>query len=249
VIVREVVREDNGKLAALARRIVRCRLCPRLVRHREASAAVPPRRYRGQASWARPLPGFGDSRARVLVVGLAPAAHGGNRTGRMFTGDRSGDWLFRALHDAGFANQPASTHAGDGLKLTGAYITAALRCAPPANKPMPIEMQRCQPYLLEELALLRDVRVVVALGKIGWDAYLRARRAAGLPLPRPLPRFGHAARVAISNGPVLLGCFHPSQQNTFTGRLTRPMLRQVFSTARRLAAMGGRRGSRDRPGR
>ena len=247
MIVREVVREDNGKLAALARRIVRCRLCPRLVRHREASAAVPPRRYRGQAYWARPLPGFGDSRARVLVVGLAPAAHGGNRTGRMFTGDRSGDWLFRALHEAGFANQPASTHAGDGLRLTGAYITAALRCAPPANKPMPIEMQRCQPYLLEELALLRDVRVVVALGKIGWDAYLRARRAAGLPLPRPLPRFGHAARSAMPEGTVLLGCFHPSQQNTFTGRLTRPMLRQVFMTAQRLAARGGPRGSPGRP--
>jgi uracil-DNA glycosylase len=251
VIVREVVRENNGKLAALARRIVRCRLCPRLVRHREASAAVPPRRYRGQAYWARPLPGFGDSRARVLVVGLAPAAHGGNRTGRMFTGDRSGDWLFRALHEAGFANQPASTHAGDGLRLRGAYITAALRCAPPANKPMPIEMQRCQPYLLEELTLLGDVRVVVALGKIGWDAYLRARRAAGLPLPRPLPRFGHGVRVDLSNAdgsassavadrPALsvLGCYHPSQQNTFTGKLTEGMLDDVLELAKRLAQIG-----------
>jgi uracil-DNA glycosylase family 4 len=236
VIGREVTAEDERKLAALTRRIVRCRQCPRLVRHREGAAADPPRRYRRQPYWARPLPAFGDPRARVLIVGLAPAAHGGNRTGRMFTGDRSGDWLFRALYEAGFANQPASTHAGDGLALSGAYITAALRCAPPANKPLPGEMLRCQPYLLEELALLRDVRVVVALGKIAWDAYLRARRAAALPLPRPLPRFGHGARSAMPDGAVLLGSFHPSQQNTFTGRLTRPMLRRVFVTAKRFAA-------------
>jgi uracil-DNA glycosylase family 4 len=246
VIVREVGREDNGKLGELALRIASCRICPRLVKHREASAANPPRRYRGQEYWARPLAGFGDPRARVLIVGLAPAAHGGNRTGRMFTGDRSGDWLFRALHEAGLANQPTSVHAGDGLRLTGAYITAALRCAPPANKPLPLEMQRCQPYLLEELALLKDVRVVVALGKIGWDAYLRARRAAGLPLSRPLPRFGHAARAAMPDGTVLLGSFHPSQQNTFTGKLTRPMLRYVFSLAARLSATAGRGVSRGR---
>jgi uracil-DNA glycosylase family 4 len=246
VIVREVGQEDNGKLGELALRITSCRLCPRLVKHREASAADPPRRYRGEEYWARPLPGFGDPRARVLIVGLAPAAHGGNRTGRMFTGDRSGDWLFRALYEAGLANQPRSVHAGDGLRLTGAYITAALRCAPPANKPRPIEMRRCQPYLLEELALLTDVRVVVALGKIGWDAFLRARRAAGLPLPRPLPRFGHAARAAMPDGTVLLGSFHPSQQNTFTGKLTRPMLRRVFSLAARLSARDVRRVSRGR---
>jgi uracil-DNA glycosylase len=243
LIVNEDAADNNGKvakkLAALNRRIVGCRLCPRLVRHREAVAAQPPRRYRGQDYWARPLPGFGDRRARVLVVGLAPAAHGGNRTGRMFTGDRSGDWLFRALYEAGFANQPTSLKADDGLALTGSYITASLRCAPPANKPLPGEMLRCQPYLLEELSLLREVRVVVALGKIGWDAYLRARRAAGLALPRPLPRFGHGARAAMPDGIVLLGCFHPSQQNTFTGKLTRSMLRQVFKTASRIAARAG----------
>ena len=243
VIVRDVIRQDkdSGLLAALTRRIVRCRLCPRLVRHREAVAIRPPRRYRGQKYWARPLPGWGDPRARVLVVGLAPAAHGGNRTGRMFTGDRSGDWLFRALHEAGFASRPGSEHPGDGQRLQGAWITAALRCAPPANKPLPREMARCRPYLLEELTLLRNIQVVVSLGKIAWDAYLRARRAAGLPLPRPLPRFGHGARATMPDGIVLLGCFHPSQQNTFTGRLTLPMLRSVFAAARRLAARPGPR--------
>jgi uracil-DNA glycosylase family 4 len=232
------VKTDSPRptLARLAERIVHCRLCPRLVAHREAVAASPPRRYRGQEYWARPLPGFGDPRARVLLVGLAPAAHGGNRTGRMFTGDRSGDWLFRALHEAGFANQPSSTHAGDGLRLEGAYITATARCAPPANKPTPEEMARCRPFLLEELRLLSRVRVVVALGKIGWDAYLRTRRELGLGLPRPLPRFGHGAQARMpGDGITLLGTFHPSQQNTFTGRLTRPMLRAVLRRARRLA--------------
>jgi len=226
---------SNTLLENLARRIVHCRACPRLVAHREAAAAGPPLRYRGQPYWARPLPGFGDPRARVLLVGLAPAAHGGNRTGRMFTGDRSGDWLFRALHAAGFASQPTSRHVGDGLRLLGAYITATVRCAPPANKPTPIEMDRCRPYLAEELATLARVRVVVALGKIGWDAYLRTRRELGLPVPRPLPRFGHGAESRMPDDEVtLLGSFHPSQQNTFTGKLTRPMLRAVFVRARRL---------------
>jgi uracil-DNA glycosylase family 4 len=243
VIVRQERRKDKAAAAGaalddLARRIIRCRLCPRLVRHREAAAASPPRRYRGQKYWARPLPGFGDPAARVLLVGLAPAAHGGNRTGRMFTGDRSGDWLFRALHETGFANQPTSTDAADGLRLRDAYVTATVRCAPPANKPTPAEARRCQPFLLEELRLLARVRVVVALGKIGWDAYLRARRDAGLAVPRPLPRFGHAAAARMPDGVTLLGTFHPSQQNTFTGKLTRPMLRAVFARARRLA--GGR---------
>ena len=235
MIVPEVGGEDNASLDALAARIVACRLCPRLVRHRETVAARPPRRYQGQTYWARPLPGFGDPRARVLVMGLAPAAHGGNRTGRMFTGDRSGDWLFRALHAAGFASQPTSAHRDDGLTLRGAYITAAARCAPPANKPTPAEQARCQPYLLAELESLRRIKVVVALGKIGWDAYLRARRAAGAAVPRPLPRFGHGMAARMPDGVTLLGCFHPSQQNTFTGRLTRPMLHAVFARARRLA--------------
>jgi uracil-DNA glycosylase family 4 len=235
VIVPEVGGEDNASLDALAARIVACRLCPRLVLHRETVAARPPRRYQGQTYWARPLPGFGDPRARVLVMGLAPAAHGGNRTGRMFTGDRSGDWLFRALHAAGFASQPSSAHRDDGLTLHGAYITAAARCAPPANKPTPAEQARCQPYLLAELRILRRIKVVVALGKIGWDAYLRARRAAGGAVPRPLPRFGHGVAARMPDGVTLLGCFHPSQQNTFTGRLTRPMLHAVFARARRLA--------------
>ena len=240
MIVRELPPPHNSRvrdrqLTALAARIVGCRRCPRLVRHREAVAADPPKRYRGQDYWARPLPGFGDPRARVLLVGLAPAAHGGNRTGRIFTGDRSGDWLFRALHEAGFANQPHSEHAGDGLALSGAYITAAARCAPPANKPTPAEMLRCQPYLLEELRLLGDLRVVVGLGKIGWEAYLRARRALAQPRPRPLPRFGHGASAEMPDGLHLLGTFHPSQQNTFTGKLTRDMLRAVFVRARELA--------------
>src|SRR5437773_2168206 len=172
--------ELQSALERLSRVIVRCRACPRLVAHREAVAASPPRRYAGLAYWARPLPGFGDPKARLLLVGLAPAAHGGNRTGRMFTGDRSGDWLVDALHHAGFANRPTSRHRGDGLRLRDAYITAALRCAPPGNKPTPAELARCEPYLLEELGLLDRVSVVVGLGRIGWQAYLRARRRARL---------------------------------------------------------------------
>jgi uracil-DNA glycosylase family 4 len=233
VIVGEI--ESRDKLDALHRRIVQCRRCPRLVRHREDVGKTPPPRYLGQSYWARPLPGFGDPRARVLVVGLAPAAHGGNRTGRMFTGDRSGDWLYRALHDAGFANQPTSVSKDDGLQLRDLYITAALRCAPPANKPTPIEMERCRPFLLEELRLFHRLRVVVALGKIGWDTYLRARRDLGQALPRPLPRFGHGAVATMPDGITLCGSFHPSQQNTFTGKLTRAMLDEVFVRARELA--------------
>ena len=201
-------------------------------------AAPPPRRYVGQHYWAKPLPGFGDPRARLLLVGLAPAAHGGNRTGRMFTGDRSGDWLFDALHHASFASQPTSTHAGDGLELNDAYITAAIRCAPPDNKPTPTEIAACEPYLLRELRLLSRVRVVVGLGRIGWQAYLNARRALGAPPLRPVPKFGHGALARFEDGIALIASYHPSQQNTFTGKLTRPMLRGVFQTARRILEDG-----------
>ncbi len=221
-------------LERLNARIVRCRRCPRLVAHRERVAAEPPLRFRGQRYWARPLPGFGDPRARLLLVGLAPAANGGNRTGRMFTGDRSGDWLFDALHHAGFANQPTSVDAADGLRLSDAYITATIRCAPPLNKPQPAEIAACRPYLLEELRLLDRVRVVVGLGRIGWEAYLRARRALGAASPPTRPVFAHGAASDLGDGVTLIACYHPSQQNTFTGKLTRTMLRDVFRQARRL---------------
>jgi uracil-DNA glycosylase family 4 len=195
-------------------------------------AAAPPRRYAGQRYWARPLPGFGDPGARLLLVGLAPAAHGGNRTGRMFTGDRSGDWLFEALHHAGFASQPTSISADDGLELRDAYITATIRCAPPANKPLPAEVANCRPYLLEELRLLDRVRVVVGLGRIGWDAYLRARKQLAAPAPQTPPRFSHGAVTRFGDGVTLIATYHPSQQNTFTGKLTRPMLHKIFIDAR-----------------
>ena len=227
-------------LDRLNARVVRCVACPRLVAHREAVAAAPPRRYVGQQYWGRPLPAFGDPRARLLLVGLAPAAHGGNRTGRMFTGDRSGDWLFDALHHAGFANQPTSRHRDDGLQLRDAYITATIRCAPPANKPTPSEVAACEPYFLKELRLLDRVRVVVGLGRIGWQAYLRARRRLGASPPVPTPAFGHGALTTFADGVTLIASYHPSQQNTFTGKLTRPMLRDVFRKARRLLDGGGR---------
>ena len=238
--------QAGSALRRLAAEIVRCRRCPRLVAHREASGANPPRRYRGETYWARPLTGFGDPNAQLLLVGLAPAAHGGNRTGRMFTGDQSGTWLFTALHAAGFANQPTSMHRDDGLTLKDAWVTAALRCAPPANKPEPDELARCQPFLLTELRAHTRVRVVVALGKIGWDNYLRARRALAWPPALERPVFGHGAMARFPDGTTLLGCYHPSQQNTFTGKLTRPMLNAVFATARKLLAEDvtrrGRRG-------
>ena len=225
--------EHRRALAALAEEIHRCRLCPRLVEWREAQAANPPRRYRGQNYWARPISGFGDPDARVVIVGLAPAAHGANRTGRIFTGDRSGDWLYTALHRTGFANQPTSEWRDDGLRLRDAYVTATVRCAPPANKPTPEERDNCLPYLRRELELLGRVQVLVALGSFGWDGALRAARAVGVEVPRPRPKFGHGAEARI--GPWrLLGCYHPSQQNTFTGRLTVEMTDAVLERARAL---------------
>jgi uracil-DNA glycosylase family 4 len=214
--------------------IIQCRRCPRLVAHREAVAQDPPRRYRGERYWARPLPGFGDPRARLLIVGLAPAAHGGNRTGRMFTGDGSAIWLARALHRSGFASQPTSTGRNDGFTLRDAWITAAVRCAPPANKPTREEFYRCQPFLEAELEQLTGVRIVVALGRVAWEAYLRTRRAVGQPMPQRKPAFAHGARVEFPDGTVLLGSYHPSQQNTFTGKLTQRMLTRVFRRARAL---------------
>jgi uracil-DNA glycosylase family 4 len=222
------------ELARLTEEIVRCRRCPRLVEWRERAAVDPPRRFAGEAYWARPVPGFGDPDARVIVVGLAPAAHGGNRTGRIFTGDRSGDWLFASLHRTEFANRPTSVRRDDGLRLRGLYLTAVNRCCPPGNRPTPAERDACLPYLARELELLDRVRVVVALGSFAWDGVLRAARALGHPAPRPRPRFGHGAEAEV--GPyLLLGSYHPSQQNTFTGVLTEAMLDAVFARARSLS--------------
>jgi uracil-DNA glycosylase len=222
-------------LSALATEIVDCRRCPRLVAWRQQVASDPPRRFAGQHYWARPLPGFGDPAASVILVGLAPAAHGGNRTGRVFTGDRSGDWLYGALHRAGLANQARATDRGDGLRLRGAYVTAVNRCPPPQNRPTPAERDNCLPYLVDELRLLERARVLVALGSFAWDGALRAVGELGTEIPRPKPRFGHGAEVGL--GPLeLLGCYHPSQQNTFTGKLTEAMLDDVFARARVVAA-------------
>jgi uracil-DNA glycosylase len=220
--------------SALEREIVACERCPRLRRHCLEVARVRRRAFRDQEYWGLPVPGLGDRRARILVLGLAPAAHGANRTGRMFTGDRSGDWLFAALHRAGLCNQPQSIDRSDGLVLRGAYVSAACRCAPPANRPQPIELERCAGFLEREIALLAELRVVLALGRVGWDAALR--QAAPI---RPRPRFGHGAESSIALRPggtrvALVGSYHPSQQNTQTGRLTRPMLDRVVQRAVRL---------------
>src|SRR5262245_44761990 len=233
-------------LAALRREVISCTRCPRLVEWRERSAAEPPKRFRGELYWARPLPGFGDPRARIVLVGLAPAAPGGNRTGRIFTGDRSGDWLFASLYRVGLANQRTSTRLDDGLRLEDAYITAVNRCPPPQNRPTTEERDNCLPYLVRELRLLRRGRVIVALGSFAWAGSLLALTGLEGELPRPRPRFGHGAEVTIEipgrdgGGWVLLGCFHPSQQNTFTGKLTETMLDAVFARARQVA---GDRGS------
>jgi uracil-DNA glycosylase len=221
----------DAPLAAVARRVVDCTACPRLVVWREEVGRVKRRSFQEWTYWARPVPGFGDPAARLLIIGLAPAAHGANRTGRVFTGDRSGDWLYAALHRAGFASQPTSEHLHDGLTLTDAYVTAAVKCAPPDNKPLPAERDACSAYLVDELRALPHARVIVCLGRFGWDAALRGLRASGTEMPRPLPRFAHAA-IAPVGGYTLVGSYHPSQQNTFTGRLTESMIDEVFAAAR-----------------
>jgi uracil-DNA glycosylase family 4 len=232
-------------LARLSARLVRCRLCPRLVAHRTRVAAERVARYRDQTYWGRPVPGLGDPAARLAVVGLAPAAHGGNRTGRIFTGDESGNWLFIALHRAGFANQPTSVCRGDGLALRDVWITAAARCAPPANRPTRTELDTCRRWLMGELGLLPRLRVVVVLGRIAHDAFLAAEAARGRPVPRPRPPFGHGREHRLPSGLVLLCSYHPSQQNTYTGRLTRQMLDRVFARA---AALLAGTSSRRQPG-
>ena len=221
---------EPDALDALTAEIVECRACPRLVAWREQVGREKRAAFAGETYWARPIPGFGDPDARVAIVGLAPAAHGGNRTGRVFTGDRSGDWLFAALYRAGYANQPISVSADDGLSLRDAYIAAAVRCAPPANKPTIGERDRCLPYLVRELELLTRVEVVVVLGKFAYDVMCGV-----LDVARPRPRFGHGAEAVTPDGLTVLCSFHPSQQNTFTGKLTEPMLDAVFSRARELS--------------
>jgi uracil-DNA glycosylase family 4 len=224
---------SGGALAALAAEVSHCRRCPRLVAWREEVARTKRAAFAAEEYWGRPIPGFGDPAARVLVLGLAPAAHGGNRTGRVFTGDRSGDWLFAALHRAGYANQPTSVARDDGLELRDCYITAAVKCAPPQNKPLPSERDNCRPYYERELDLLDAASVIVCLGGFAWQAALRT-----LGPVRPQPKFGHGAEAEV--GPyALLGCYHPSQQNTFTGRLTPSMLDDVFARARELADLRG----------
>jgi uracil-DNA glycosylase family 4 len=236
--------ERSRALSDLEREITSCVTCPRLVRWREQVAREKRAAYRQETYWGRPLPGFGDPAAPLLILGLAPAAHGGNRTGRIFTGDRSGDWLFGALHRAGFANQPDSTARDDGLRLSGCWVTAAVRCAPPGNRPLPSERDACSRFLIRELALLARVRVILCLGGFAWEQALRV-----LGAPRPRPRFTHGAQHAFSTVALgdpsvcapaatrqitLLGSYHPSQQNTFTGRLTEPMLDAVLRRAREL---------------
>ena len=215
-------------------RLIDCRRCPRLVAWREQAARNPPRRFAGQKYWARPVPAFGDRRAHVLIVGLAPAAHGGNRTGRIFTGDESGNFLFEALHAVGLANQPTSVARGDGLELRGALLTAAARCAPPDNRPRPDELDHCRGYLAADLKGMARPRVLVALGSLAFGACLAILAASGSSLPKPRPRFAHGARYRIGED-WLLATYHPSQQNTFTGVLTQPMLRAVLRRAARLA--------------
>ena len=222
-------------LDALAAEIAQCRACPRLVAWREQVAEERRAAFRDDCYWARPVPGFGDPAARLLLLGLAPAAHGGNRTGRVFTGDRSGDFLFGALHRAGYANQPTSVSRDDGLELLGAYVAAVVRCAPPANKPTPAERDECIPYFVRELELLSELRVVVVLGAFAYEALWSVLRGRGIELPRRRPRFAHGLEVPLEPF-TIVGSFHPSQQNTFTGKLTPAMLDAVFARCRELGA-------------
>lgn len=225
----------SGSLEEIEKRVVNCFLCPRLVEWRERVAREKVRRFQHETYWGRPVPAFGDPTAQLLVLGLAPAAHGGNRVGRIFTGDRSGDWLFRALHRAGFANQPTSNHRNDGLALTNCFISATARCAPPDNKPLPSEVANCRQYLDAEVDFLWPrLRVVVVLGRIAHEAWLHQLRRRGVVVPKPTPRFGHLLEHAFAGAPTLLCSFHPSQQNTQTGRLTEPMFDAVWQRAREL---------------
>lgn len=221
-------------LRRLEREVVACRDCPRLVKHRERVASLRTKRFASEKYWGRAVPSFGDRRARLLVVGLAPAAHGANRTGRLFTGDRSGDWLYAAMHRFGFANQPSSVGKSDGLLLVDAYVTAVARCAPPGNKPTRDELVRCRHFLVREIEALVNLQVVLALGGTAFRGFLAAWKERGLPLERPVPKFAHGSEHVLARGVRLLGCYHPSQQNTFTGRLTRPMFHRVFQRARTL---------------
>ena len=228
----------KAELAQLMDEVVVCTACPRLVAWREQVAAEKRAAFAHETYWGRPVPSFGDPDGRILVVGLAPAAHGGNRTGRMFTGDRSGDWLYASMYRTGLANQPTSVHRDDGLELSDVWIAAPVRCAPPANKPTTVERDTCFPYLVRELGLLPNVRVLVALGGFAWDAGLRAAAAVGEPVPRPKPRFGHGAETQLGRY-TMVASYHVSQQNTFTGRLTEQMLDSVFLRAKELAGISG----------
>ncbi len=247
-------RQAKQALARINREVVACTRCPRLVAYRQRIGREKRRAFRDQTYWAKPVPGFGDPEARLVVVGLAPAAHGANRTGRMFTGDRSGEWLYRALFRAGFANQPTSVARNDGLELRAAYITAAARCAPPENKPTPTELAACMPFLVREIEVLLRANaapgrplVIVALGSIAFTAVLRVVAELGVCAPRPRPRFAHAAEITLSDAVTLLASYHPSQQNTQTGRLTEAMLDAVFTRARELIAGAAVTTARRRP--
>jgi uracil-DNA glycosylase family 4 len=243
-VSRPATRSARASLPALDARLVRCSACPRLVAHREHVAATKRRLYLAEPYWGRPVPGFGDPRAPVVILGLAPGAHGANRTGRVFTGDRSGDFLYAALHRAGLANQPTSEHAADGLVLRGVYVTLAARCVPPDNRPTPEEVRRCGAWLDEELALLRP-RVVLALGAIAWGAFLAHLGRRDVALPRPLPKFAHGATASFDGAPKLVGSYHVSQQNTQTGRLTPAMFDAVLAEITR--SEGVSRSSREPP--